>query len=85
MSPLRKNCSETINICVEKKNIYICVIFHFLFVSAILSKASEPLSLSAFNLFFLILQFPVCDKSHIKHNELTGDNVGPLILKKKTL
>ncbi|KAI5087597.1 CDGSH iron-sulfur domain-containing protein 2 [Silurus meridionalis] len=29
--------------------------------------------------------FPVCDKSHIKHNELTGDNVGPLILKKKTL
>ncbi|TRY82911.1 hypothetical protein DNTS_027911 [Danionella cerebrum] len=29
--------------------------------------------------------FPVCDRSHIKHNELTGDNVGPLILKKKTL
>ncbi|XP_029994981.1 CDGSH iron-sulfur domain-containing protein 2 [Sphaeramia orbicularis] len=29
--------------------------------------------------------FPVCDKSHIKHNELTGDNVGPLILKKKIL
>ncbi|MEQ2241614.1 CDGSH iron-sulfur domain-containing protein 2A, partial [Ilyodon furcidens] len=27
--------------------------------------------------------FPVCDKSHLKHNELTGDNVGPLILKKK--
>ncbi|MFT7807663.1 CDGSH iron-sulfur domain-containing protein 2 [Arapaima gigas] len=30
-------------------------------------------------------RFPVCDKSHIKHNELTGDNVGPLILKKKIL
>ncbi|XP_072241174.1 CDGSH iron-sulfur domain-containing protein 2 [Leuresthes tenuis] len=29
--------------------------------------------------------FPVCDKSHLKHNELTGDNVGPLILKKKIL
>ncbi|KAG5848357.1 CDGSH iron-sulfur domain-containing protein 2 [Anguilla rostrata] len=29
--------------------------------------------------------FPVCDKSHIKHNMLTGDNVGPLILKKKIL
>ncbi|XP_035599540.1 CDGSH iron-sulfur domain-containing protein 2B isoform X2 [Oncorhynchus keta] len=29
--------------------------------------------------------FPVCDKSHIKHNELTGDNVGPLILKKKII
>lgn len=29
--------------------------------------------------------FPVCDRSHLKHNELTGDNVGPLILKKKIL
>lgn len=27
--------------------------------------------------------FPVCDGSHIKHNEVTGDNVGPLVLKKK--
>ncbi|KAJ8335836.1 hypothetical protein SKAU_G00391780 [Synaphobranchus kaupii] len=26
--------------------------------------------------------FPVCDESHEKHNKLTGDNVGPLILKK---
>ncbi|XP_064415464.1 CDGSH iron-sulfur domain-containing protein 2 isoform X1 [Latimeria chalumnae] len=27
--------------------------------------------------------FPVCDGSHNKHNELTGDNIGPLIIKKK--
>uniref|UniRef100_A0A8C5PY69 CDGSH iron-sulfur domain-containing protein 2 n=1 Tax=Leptobrachium leishanense TaxID=445787 RepID=A0A8C5PY69_9ANUR len=27
--------------------------------------------------------FPVCDGSHNKHNEVVGDNVGPLILKKK--
>ncbi|CAD7672995.1 unnamed protein product [Nyctereutes procyonoides] len=27
--------------------------------------------------------FPACDGSYNKHNELTGDNVGPLILKKK--
>ncbi|XP_033277532.1 CDGSH iron-sulfur domain-containing protein 2 homolog [Orcinus orca] len=26
--------------------------------------------------------FPACDGSHDKHNKLTGDNVGPLILKK---
>lgn len=32
---------------------------------------------------FFFFQFPVCDGSHNKHNELTGDNVGPLILKKK--
>lgn len=35
------------------------------------------------NFSFVFFQFPVCDGSHNKHNELTGDNVGPLILKKK--
>jgi CDGSH-type Zn-finger protein len=24
--------------------------------------------------------FPLCDGSHVKHNEATGDNVGPLIV-----
>uniref|UniRef100_A0A8C5VQJ3 CDGSH iron-sulfur domain-containing protein 2 n=1 Tax=Microcebus murinus TaxID=30608 RepID=A0A8C5VQJ3_MICMU len=27
--------------------------------------------------------FPACDDSHSKHSELTGGDVGPLILKKK--
>ncbi|XP_005861175.1 PREDICTED: CDGSH iron-sulfur domain-containing protein 1 [Myotis brandtii] len=28
-------------------------------------------------------KFPFCDGSHTKHNEETGDNVGPLIIKRK--
>ncbi|KAJ6651244.1 hypothetical protein lerEdw1_021158 [Lerista edwardsae] len=28
-------------------------------------------------------KFPLCDGSHTKHNEDTGDNVGPLIIKRK--
>jgi len=28
-------------------------------------------------------KFPYCDGSHAKHNEETGDNVGPLIVKRK--
>jgi CDGSH-type Zn-finger protein len=27
-------------------------------------------------------KFPYCDGSHAKHNKETGDNVGPLIIKK---
>ncbi|KAL2920553.1 CDGSH iron-sulfur domain-containing protein NEET [Bienertia sinuspersici] len=27
--------------------------------------------------------FPMCDGSHVKHNKATGDNVGPLLLKKQ--
>ncbi|EPS66502.1 hypothetical protein M569_08279 [Genlisea aurea] len=27
--------------------------------------------------------FPLCDGSHVKHNKGTGDNVGPLLLKKQ--
>jgi CDGSH-type Zn-finger protein len=26
--------------------------------------------------------FPLCDGSHMKHNEAEGDNVGPLLVKK---
>jgi len=28
-------------------------------------------------------KFPMCDGSHVKHNQLTGDNVGPLVINKK--
>ncbi|XP_077389001.1 CDGSH iron-sulfur domain-containing protein 1 [Festucalex cinctus] len=28
-------------------------------------------------------KFPFCDGAHSKHNEETGDNVGPLIIKKR--
>lgn len=28
-------------------------------------------------------KFPICDGTHNKHNEETGDNVGPLVLKRK--
>ncbi|OMO98001.1 hypothetical protein COLO4_14199 [Corchorus olitorius] len=27
--------------------------------------------------------FPLCDGAHVKHNKATGDNVGPLLLKKQ--
>ncbi|KAG9341802.1 hypothetical protein JZ751_018524 [Albula glossodonta] len=28
-------------------------------------------------------KFPLCDGAHTKHNQETGDNVGPLIIKRK--
>ncbi|XP_041745882.1 CDGSH iron-sulfur domain-containing protein 1 [Coregonus clupeaformis] len=28
-------------------------------------------------------KFPYCDGTHAKHNQETGDNVGPLIMKRK--
>lgn len=30
-----------------------------------------------------ILQFPLCDGTHNKHNTETGDNVGPVVLKRR--
>ncbi|KAB7494358.1 CDGSH iron-sulfur domain-containing protein 1 [Armadillidium nasatum] len=30
-------------------------------------------------------KFPYCDGTHGKHNTTTGDNVGPLVIKKKEL
>lgn len=34
-------------------------------------------------LSFFFFQFPLCDGAHGKHNEETGDNVGPLVLRRK--
>jgi len=31
----------------------------------------------------LSYQFPRCDGSHTQHNKETGDNVGPVVLKRK--
>ena len=31
---------------------------------------------------FLFFQFPYCDGSHNEHNKETGDNVGPIIVKR---
>ena len=32
----------------------------------------------------LTFQFPYCDGAHVEHNKTTGDNVGPLVLSKKS-
>ena len=40
--------------------------------------------LSAVKVFYILIQFPQCDGTHNKHNQETGDNVGPLIVKRKT-
>ena len=32
-------------------------------------------------LFVFFVQFPICDGSHSKHNEESGDNVGPLVIR----
>lgn len=33
--------------------------------------------------YYIFSQFPYCDGSHNSHNNTSGDNVGPLIIKKK--
>uniref|UniRef100_W5N2F5 CDGSH iron-sulfur domain-containing protein 2 n=1 Tax=Lepisosteus oculatus TaxID=7918 RepID=W5N2F5_LEPOC len=62
--------------CWRSKTSYLLIHFGSLGVLHLITRLRRDSSVRA---------FPVCDKSHIKHNELTGDNVGPLILKKKVL
>jgi hypothetical protein len=37
-----------------------------------------------YRVLFCALQFPLCDGAHNAHNEETGDNLGPLVIKRKT-
>ncbi|XP_057952181.1 CDGSH iron-sulfur domain-containing protein NEET [Malania oleifera] len=49
--------------------------------SVIVSELSKPLT--AYCRCWRSRTFPLCDGSHVKHNKATGDNVGPLLLKKQ--
>ncbi|CAK9135194.1 unnamed protein product [Ilex paraguariensis] len=49
--------------------------------SVIVSELSKPLT--AYCRCWRSGTFPLCDGSHVKHNKATGDNVGPLLVKKQ--
>lgn len=51
--------------------------------SAMVHFIIQPILLPCIN-FYLTFQFPYCDGTHNKHNAATGDNVGPLIIGKKS-
>ncbi|XP_077235591.1 2 iron, 2 sulfur cluster binding protein [Tasmannia lanceolata] len=48
--------------------------------SVLVSELSKPLT--AYCRCWRSGTFPLCDGSHVKHNKATGDNVGPLLVKK---
>ncbi|KAI6672205.1 hypothetical protein NL676_000111 [Syzygium grande] len=49
--------------------------------SVVVAELSKPLT--AYCRCWRSGTFPLCDGSHVKHNKATGDNVGPLLLKKQ--
>ncbi|KAL7003233.1 hypothetical protein U1Q18_004391 [Sarracenia purpurea var. burkii] len=49
--------------------------------SVVVSELSKPLT--AYCRCWRSGTFPLCDGSHVKHNKATGDNVGPLLVKKQ--
>ncbi|KAE9464947.1 hypothetical protein C3L33_03138, partial [Rhododendron williamsianum] len=49
--------------------------------SVVVTELSKPLT--AYCRCWRSGTFPLCDGSHVKHNKATGDNVGPLLLKKE--
>ncbi|GLT49278.1 hypothetical protein SLA2020_228460 [Shorea laevis] len=49
--------------------------------AVVITELSKPLT--AYCRCWRSGTFPLCDGSHVKHNKATGDNVGPLLLKKQ--
>ncbi|KAJ4706155.1 CDGSH iron-sulfur domain-containing protein NEET [Melia azedarach] len=49
--------------------------------SVVVAELSKPLT--AYCRCWRSGTFPLCDGGHVKHNKATGDNVGPLLLKKQ--
>lgn len=55
-----------------------CIYYLFQLLSRYRSSFND-----CFAAVFFFFQFPLCDGAHGKHNEETGDNVGPLVLRRK--
>ncbi|KAF3433093.1 hypothetical protein FNV43_RR24195 [Rhamnella rubrinervis] len=49
--------------------------------SVVVTELSKPVT--AYCRCWRSRAFPLCDGTHVKHNKATGDNVGPLVLKKQ--
>lgn len=49
--------------------------------SVVITELNKPLT--AYCRCWRSGTFPLCDGSHVKHNKATGDNVGPLLVKKQ--
>ncbi|CDP10801.1 unnamed protein product [Coffea canephora] len=47
------------------------------------AEAINPASHCLLQQVLAVWDFPLCDGSHVKHNKATGDNVGPLLVKKQ--
>ncbi|CAI9092112.1 OLC1v1027276C4 [Oldenlandia corymbosa var. corymbosa] len=48
--------------------------------SVVVTELAKPLT--AYCRCWRSKTFPLCDGTHVKHNKATGDNVGPLLVKK---
>ncbi|KAJ4800257.1 CDGSH iron-sulfur domain-containing protein 2 [Rhynchospora pubera] len=48
--------------------------------SVVVTELEKPLT--AYCRCWRSATFPLCDGTHVKHNKATGDNVGPLLVKK---
>ncbi|XP_074584209.1 CDGSH iron-sulfur domain-containing protein NEET [Curcuma longa] len=48
--------------------------------SVVAAELTKPLT--AYCRCWRLGTFPLCDGSHVEHNKATGDNVGPLLVKK---
>ncbi|KAK7899463.1 hypothetical protein WMY93_020316 [Mugilogobius chulae] len=84
---LQKRCCKNnkVNTCIQKDSPKVVHSFDMEDIGAKAVYCRCWKSRRYFCLRFLHLSpfFPYCDGAHTKHNDETGDNVGPLIIKRK--
>ncbi|OWM75665.1 hypothetical protein CDL15_Pgr021830 [Punica granatum] len=71
---VRAEAAGTINTAIRKEEDKVVD-------SVVVTELSKPLT--AYCRCWRSGTFPLCDGGHVKHNKATGDNVGPLLLKKQ--
>eukprot|EP00956_Cyclotella_meneghiniana_P042419 scaffold248454_cov85-Cyclotella_meneghiniana.AAC.2 len=80
LSPKTASSSKQINPSIQKNEPKVATICPLQDIEDSVSKSDK--GVVAYCRCWRSENFPYCDGAHVKHNKETGDNTGPLVIKK---
>ena len=77
-----KKSAGLVNLSIQKESAKVATMCPLKDIEDIVKDPSNKAGVVAYCRCWRSKTFPKCDGSHVKHNNETGDNTGPLVIKK---
>ena len=78
----KKSSSGLVNLSIQKDSAKVATMCPLKDIEDIVNSKDNKAGVVAYCRCWRSKTFPKCDGSHVKHNNETGDNTGPLVIKK---